>query len=177
MGTWIDPQRPSHMKILQQRVETAGIHHRAADARRFIDSGGERRLDLEPEPTNLHDPNAIKVIGVTGGWRIHIGYVPADLARSIVDGQMWPDVFADLRMVDSGDYVHVVFDLCVPKGSGERKPKNTIPDDEKIVEFKKEVRKAERSHSYYQKEYGCKGGLSVHPYTKLAVVCRKQKDY
>jgi hypothetical protein len=120
LGRWIDPQRPDHLQVFEQRVETAGIHHWAAEARRFTGSGENLKIELEREPTNAHDRNAIKVIGVAGGRgsenRYHIGHIPADMARKIVRGGFWPNVFADLRMVDSGDYVHVLFDLCGPKG-------------------------------------------------------------
>ena len=54
------------------------------------------------------------------GWifetRYHIGYVPADMAKKIVLGRFWPNVAATLRMVETGEYTHVKFDLLGPIG-------------------------------------------------------------
>lgn len=36
-------------------------------------------LDLEPEPDNAHDPNAVKVLHKG----FHVGYVPRDLAPEV----------------------------------------------------------------------------------------------
>ena len=41
---------------------------------------GEYKGTLEPEPTNPHDPNAIKVIAEDGH---HVGYVPKDMTTQV----------------------------------------------------------------------------------------------
>lgn len=38
---------------------------------------------FEPEPTNKHDPNAIKVMVIRGSRLLHIGYVPKELTSYI----------------------------------------------------------------------------------------------
>jgi hypothetical protein len=48
--------------------------------------------------------------------RYHVGYLPADMAKKLVLGQFWPNVAANLRMVESRDYTHVKFDLLGPIG-------------------------------------------------------------
>ena len=94
---------------------------------RFIGGGENLSLELEREPNNQYDSNAIKVIGVVRGLvfksRYHIGYVPADMAKKLVLGKFWPNVAANLRMVEAREYTHVKFDLLGPAG-GKR---NTQP--------------------------------------------------
>jgi hypothetical protein len=78
--------------------EVAGIQHRKDDARAFMHAvrkaEAERLrygVELEPEPTNPHDPNAIAVLGtsVVKGWlssavrKWKIGYLARDLAKEI----------------------------------------------------------------------------------------------
>jgi hypothetical protein len=117
-GNWIGPNRPEGTQLFQQRVYVAGCH--AYPGTRRFAAGKRLRLELQPEPKNKHDSNAIKVIGVSRGIvfsrRYHIGYVPKDLALAIVKGGFLGKVGADLRMVESGEHVNVVFDLYGPKG-------------------------------------------------------------
>lgn len=40
-------------------------------------------LELEPEPTNMYDPNALKVFFSSGDVRLHIGYIAAADAKFI----------------------------------------------------------------------------------------------
>jgi len=67
-------------------VAVAGISYRFDAATEFV-FGSNHRIELEREPTNPVDQNAIKVIGV---WqhrgmsrREHLGYVPKDTAAEI----------------------------------------------------------------------------------------------
>lgn len=71
-------------------IPVAGISHDEAkvNATRMI-AGTSRRIELEQDPTNQYDPNAIKIIGVwtdPGGeeCRGRIGYLPADIAGHVV---------------------------------------------------------------------------------------------
>jgi hypothetical protein len=77
-------------------------------------------LELVREPKNQYDPNAIKIIGIVHGWffkhRYHIGYISADIAKKLVVGKFWPEVEANLRMVQAREYINVKFDLLGPHG-------------------------------------------------------------
>ena len=57
----------------------AGIKHHKTNFYNLDLSQREHKLELIPEPTNKHDPNAIKVI-VDGK---HIGYVPANKCAKV----------------------------------------------------------------------------------------------
>ena len=77
------------------------------------------QIRLVPEPTNEHDPNAIKVVARNSdsGPLIHVGYVPAQLAKQIVKSGMIEQIHPRLRMVQIGEYVDVEFDICGPRDS------------------------------------------------------------
>jgi hypothetical protein len=70
-------------------VQVAGISYREEIATDYVMRGMNRHLELEREPTNVKDSNAIKVIAVweQGGElrRGHIGYVPAEISKKIAE--------------------------------------------------------------------------------------------
>jgi hypothetical protein len=70
IGTLGDPARKD--------IPITGISYRDADARRALGRKGEWKgqAALVPDPTNRHDPHAIKVL-ING---IHVGFVPRDVA-------------------------------------------------------------------------------------------------
>jgi hypothetical protein len=77
---------PANFKC-RNHLKVAGIQNYYGAALRFAlgavdcDQNSERHgLDLEREPENSYDPNAIKVIGWWRTSRVHIGYVPKDYA-------------------------------------------------------------------------------------------------
>lgn len=65
-----------HYEIDIVQFYIAGITHRE-NIRNYL---GEHKGTLEPEPTNPHDPNAIKVIASDGH---HVGYVPKDMTTQV----------------------------------------------------------------------------------------------
>jgi hypothetical protein len=73
-------------------VKVAGTAYRMHDV-----------LDLEPEPDNPHDANAVRVIGQGIGHPRHIGYLPAVLTdllaynRAQLVGAKLLDAHIDLR--------------------------------------------------------------------------------
>lgn len=85
---------PGSWKIAIHETAVMGCHHHADAARRFLKAGAPW-LDLEREPTNQYDPNAIKVMST---WRNpdgtvhreHLGYVAKEEAATIV-GDTSPD--------------------------------------------------------------------------------------
>lgn len=71
-------------------VPVRGISLQTPNAREFaahartIDARGERScMEVEREPDNPHDPNAIRVIAIIGSRRLPLGYVPAESAARI----------------------------------------------------------------------------------------------
>lgn len=115
-----DPSRPDGVQIFVPAMQPAGAYYQNyPDARKFV-RGRRLALELKRDPGNPHDSNAIKIIGVVRGLifkrRYHIGYLPADIARKIVQGGFWPNVGADLRTVQWGEYTTVEFDLYGPAG-------------------------------------------------------------
>jgi hypothetical protein len=111
---------PDGLQIFESYIEPAGAYWKNPDVLKFISGGKNLSLELEREPKNRYDANAIKVIGVVRGWlfktRYHIGYVSADIAKKLVLGKFWPNVAANLRMVEAREYTHVKFDLLGPTG-------------------------------------------------------------
>ena len=68
-------------------VRVAGVRYRIEDALDFLEAAAAGRpvaIDLEPEPDNPFDANAVRVIGQGVGHPRHIGYLPAVLTELIV---------------------------------------------------------------------------------------------
>ena len=84
----INEERPRRMsRKLGYNIKVAGISRRVSVATDFI-RGMSQRLELEREPDNLVDANAVKVIGIwlDGSSNIHreqLGYVPREAAALI----------------------------------------------------------------------------------------------
>ncbi len=74
----LDHELDADGMVFHCRVAGVSFH---ADAlrQRCFDPGSPVRIT--PEPTNTHDPNALKVTDPKG--RHHVGYVPAELAEII----------------------------------------------------------------------------------------------
>lgn len=84
---YVDVPRPQGLpRKLYGDVAVAGVSHRQQTLQEFF-KGQNHHVELEPEPTNPADSNAIKVIGLwmNGGtqFRGHLGYLPSDIARDI----------------------------------------------------------------------------------------------
>ena len=122
MNRKFDLVHPEGLQIYESYIEPAGAYWEYPNVLKFIQGGKNLCLELEREPKNKHDPNAIKIIGVVRGWifakRYHIGYIGREIAKKLVAGRFWPNVTANLRRVTLNDegYVHVNFDLLGPKG-------------------------------------------------------------
>ncbi len=116
------PPIPEDMRIMEADLEVAGIQYRKRNALAFA-KRGQHRLELEREPNNSHDPNAIKVIGISKGWFFwrsdFIGYVPRDTAERIAKAGTWNVMQPRLKNVWAGGYVQDVinirFDILEPK--------------------------------------------------------------
>jgi hypothetical protein len=118
-----DPNRPDGVQIFMPTLQPAGAYFKQPGVQRFV-MGKRLALELKREPKNPHDANAIKIVGIVRGLlfkrRYDIGYLPAEIARKIVQGGFWPNVGADLRMVQWGEYTTIEFDLYGPKGQKKK---------------------------------------------------------
>lgn len=113
---------PDGYQIFEERLEVAGVHYRRDDAKKFAEGRG-LYLEFERDAGNQHDPNAIKVIGCRKGLfginKHFIGYVPSDVALSIVEGGYYERVLPRLlkTYVSDGGFVEILFQVLGPKGA------------------------------------------------------------
>ncbi len=103
-------ERPPGAWKIWARTSVAGTRHRADDVDRFLVRArradpAKFGFDLQPDPKNPYDKNAIRVYGYIDGARFHLGYVPADLAKELTEAAP-PDmpISAHLQRVFRGDY-------------------------------------------------------------------------
>lgn len=110
------PPIPHGFQIFSHRLSVAGVQHRREDALAFADSTNQV-LTLEREDGNAHDANAIKVIGVGGGSRRWIGYVPKEIAEQIVGSGLFDNIQARLERIwrNDGGFVDITFQIVGPK--------------------------------------------------------------
>src|SRR6266571_2400227 len=89
-------------RIWADDVEVAGSQHRIENAIAFA-QGEDHSLTLEPDPTNEHDPNAVKVFGWAKSnglfQRSFLGYVPKKVA-----GQMPAEFQPRIKNIWMGGY-------------------------------------------------------------------------
>lgn len=129
---WVTLDFPEGMSLFFADEEVAGVQHRLPNLRAFA-KGRNHALRLEREPNNRHDPNAIKVIGIYKGLffthRVHIGYVPAEIAEEIAEQNLFSQILPLLKNIWWGGYVRdfivVRFDILGPKPP--REPRATKP--------------------------------------------------
>lgn len=68
-----------------------GVNFRSSETRELVKglaNESDVQLELEPEPTNQYDPNAVKVMydvghGDSGPQLVHLGYVAKEIAEEI----------------------------------------------------------------------------------------------
>ena len=117
-------------------LDVMGVQHRKADALAFAratqtaeQKGWAYGVRLQPEPSNPHDSNAIKVIGhamvkrffadpAERSW--HIGYVPRETAEEVNEDLISKNhpYAAELYGIYLGkDFIDIEFFILVPKGS------------------------------------------------------------
>lgn len=116
-------ERPDGFQNFEKEpLDVVGIQYRKDDAILFIHDAAMEKgwLEFEPEPTNTHDPNAIRVIGCTESTRRFVGYVPADIALQIAETGFSDRVIPLLYHVylgEKGDgYCEISFQLLGPRG-------------------------------------------------------------
>jgi hypothetical protein len=112
------PPIPSGYQIYANNLPIAGIKYRKAEAIRFANSSNPE-LGLEREPNNEHDPNAIKLIGVSGSSKYFIGYIPKDLSEQIVSTGLFDSVKPRLARIYIGknDFIDIQYQIIGPKAN------------------------------------------------------------
>lgn len=100
------PHKKPHDRWGKERtlhVPVVGVQYRVTplDQERIANSL-PLRVDLVREPTNGHDPNAIKVVLAEQFPDFHIGYLPrgiaATLAPKLDDNQIWLEASALMEL-------------------------------------------------------------------------------
>jgi hypothetical protein len=102
----------------------AGCNHYREDAAAFVASGS-RQIELDREPDNPHDGNAIRVLGCTKGIlftkRRHIGCIRAETAEIIAKYSLFPHLRTRLCAIqhrpetnEEPEYIKVVVQLLLP---------------------------------------------------------------
>ena len=103
-----------------EKLKPAGLNYNELDAKNFVKLENIW-IELEREPTNKYDPNAIKIVGCSvedsNTVRRHLGYIPREYAAVIVKGKYFKDLkvylhrtYYDYRMFT----VYIDFDLAGP---------------------------------------------------------------
>lgn len=96
-------------------VQVAGLQYRlptVLDVLEALDSGWSVDLALEREPSNEHDPNAIRVVAHPD---LHIGYLPAVLSDSIAYRGL-TTLRAEIVDADIDDLLRVSIEIRVVAG-------------------------------------------------------------
>lgn len=192
------PPIPDGFQIFEERLDVAGIAHRKRAAQKFVSTSGRKWLELEPEPSNRCDPNAIKVLGcfkgMFGGKRLHVGYVPKEISGALANGGYVGDVRPRLlkTYMSQGGFVEIFFQLIGPRDltykyrdharSGSHY--TTIVDRVKRLKREERYEEAigllEELVEQTEEEAVAQGeGWGVAPwyYEQLGIIYRKQKRY
>lgn len=158
-------------------------------------AGRSRRIELEPEPTNRVDPNAIKVIA---HWEsgleqssAHIGYLPADVAKEIAEHHPGVPVAATVKAMYAPTQEKnpgVRLEIWGPRRAREEAPGHghatnaTRGDAEWAGSGNLEARDLERQGcideaiALYESSVA-DGFTGNFPYDRLAILYRRKKRY
>ena len=187
---------PDGYQIFQERLEVAGTRFRKEDAVAFA-KATDGWLELERDSGNIHDPNAIKVIGCNKGFfstkRRFVGYVPKDVARATLEGGFLGQIRPRLLKTYVGDqgFVEILFQILGPKGKKYEFRQTSAPNGNHHTDFVDRIEQLVQEKKYEDaiqllltlvdatEQEAKKTGLGVVPwyYEKLAVSFRKQKRY
>lgn len=184
-----DQDISERFQIFEDRLEVAGVSFRKEDAAAFAGAKNVW-LELEREPGNKYDENAIKVIGCSKGFfgtkRRFIGYVPKEVSRVIVEGGYWGRIRPRLLKTYLGNqgYVEILFQILGPKGikyQYRQTGATEVEQVEQLIQEKKyedSIKLLLRSIDATEQE-AKKTGEGVAPwyYEKLAIIYRKEKRY
>jgi hypothetical protein len=174
-------------RLYEEGLEAMGVSHRRDDAMAFCKAKGQW-LEFEPEPSNKHDPHAIRLVGCWRGFfgtkRRHVGYVPRETATrlhqlGLVDATR-PRLLK--TYVGHDNFVEIEFQITGPSEKfREYKPLTDAPWDQ-LKKLKQEGRLDEAEAllmtevTKTEAEAKAKGfGVAPWAYRELALLYRKQK--
>lgn len=112
---------PNGFQIYESYLEVAGIQYRKKAALKFIKSVNQS-LEWEKEPGNRHDPNAIKIFGISeqgfSKERHMLGYVDSDTAEKICRSEFWQWLKPRpiQAYIGNGEFCIIRFQIVGPKG-------------------------------------------------------------
>lgn len=120
-----EQELPEGFQIFRDRCQVMGTALRKEDTAAFCEGSGRQWLEFDPEPSNPHDPNAIKIWGCWHGWlgkrRKLLGYVDKDEAGKIARHGLTQTVRPRLLKTYVGDdgFVEVLFQVLGPIEKGK----------------------------------------------------------
>lgn len=128
-------------EIYYENLEIQEIEDRQTAVWHFI-QGSNQSLDWEQEPSNPHNPHAIKLFGISEQMfstkREMLGYVPADVGKEIINSGLWP--FMQLRLdciyAAGQGFVAIRFQILGPirkKKSERTRPEDSALKDEQLT--------------------------------------------
>lgn len=112
---------PEGFQIFEDNVLVAGVNFQRAEVLAFAKADNVW-LELERDSENIHDSNAIKVIGccktLQNFERHFIGFVPRGLSKVIIEKNYFKTIQPRLSKtyVDDYGYIEVLFQILGPKG-------------------------------------------------------------
>lgn len=115
------PPMPTGYQIFAKNLPVAGIQHRKNEAMKFARSSNQE-LSLQREPSNEFDPNAIKLIGLSGSSNYFIGYLPKELSSQIIGTGMFENVKARLGRIyiSNNDFLDIQYQVIGPKADKKK---------------------------------------------------------
>jgi hypothetical protein len=112
---------PKGYQIYADALPIAGMQFRKSEAIKFAKSSNQG-LSLEREPNNEHDPNAIKLIGLSSSTKYFLGYLPKEISAQIVTTGLAESVKARLVRIylRGDDYLDIQYQVIGPKTDKKR---------------------------------------------------------
>ncbi len=181
-------------KKIFENISVAGVSDElsAENANNLI-SGKNRRIELEKEPNNPYDQNAIKVIGywedVTGRTSGQIGYLPKEVASEIASKYQDSDIGASIHIMYSptkqkspGFRINIWTTKAKPRKGAEipldssiAVPTDPVERNLKGYELEKNGY-IENAIRFYQANVE-ENFQGTYPYERLSIIYRKRGDY
>lgn len=195
---------PDGFQIFEERLEIAGVSYHRDEAAKFI-RGNDLWLEFERDAANPHDKNAIKITGCSKGLfginRYFLGYVPADVARAVVEGDYFEKVRPRLLKTYLGatGYAEILFQILGPKGERfiyeradpESLPQSQLARDAHFTDFVSQVKYLKQQKRHQEaidlllrlvaategEAERDKTGVAPWYYEQLAMLYRKDKKH
>lgn len=119
-------------EIYYENLEIQEIEDRQTAVWQFI-QGSNHSLDWEQEPSNPHNPHAIKLFGISEQMfttkREMLGYVPADVAKEIINSGLWPFMQLRLDCIFAAGQGSVAIRFQILGPIRKKKPEKTYPEN------------------------------------------------